>query len=77
MIHINFQIGDYRDAIVLPDDHTMTDLEIEAIKQARYDNWLVMLALVSEETSQEPAPEIPQETSQEPAPEISQETPLE
>jgi hypothetical protein len=32
--------GKYKDAIVLLDGQTMTDAEIEAMKQARYNNWL-------------------------------------
>lgn len=31
----------YSDAIVLDEDHTLTDQEIEAIKQDRYNNWLI------------------------------------
>lgn len=44
MISINFEFdsehGVYRDAIVLPDNHTMTEIEIENIKQKRFNNWL-------------------------------------
>jgi len=29
----------FADAIVLPDDHGLTDAQIEAMKQARYDKW--------------------------------------
>ena len=32
-----------RDALVLPDDHTLTDAEIEAMKQARFDKWYAIL----------------------------------
>jgi hypothetical protein len=43
MVKINFEFdseyGTFRDAIVLPDDHTMTDAEIDALKQKRFDNW--------------------------------------
>ena len=45
MIKINFTLsqpdGGYKfsDALILEDDHGMTDAEIEAIKQARYDKW--------------------------------------
>ena len=28
-----------KDALVLPDDHGYTDAELEAMKQARFDNW--------------------------------------
>ena len=29
----------YRDALYLPEDHSFTDEEIEAMKQARFDRW--------------------------------------
>jgi len=35
--------GKYADAIVLLDGQTMTDAEIEAMKQARYDTWLAAI----------------------------------
>ena len=34
------QYGMFRDALHLPDDHTFTDDEIQAMKQQRLDNWL-------------------------------------
>ena len=44
MITIDFAFdspyGTYADAIVLLDGQTMTDAEIEAMKQDRYDKWL-------------------------------------
>lgn len=53
MIIIPFEMGEapmiFRDAIVLPDDSTLTDAEIEAIKQARYDAWLLAIQPVDEE----------------------------
>ena len=39
--------GKYADAIVLLDGQTMTDAEIEAMKQARYDNWLAAVTTPS------------------------------
>ena len=39
MISIQFEINGYRDALYLPIDNTFTEAEIEAMKQARYDNW--------------------------------------
>ena len=39
MIKIDFEINGFRDALHLADDHGMTDAEIEAMKQARYDKW--------------------------------------
>lgn len=29
----------FRDALHLPDDHTYSDIELEAMKQSRFDNW--------------------------------------
>jgi hypothetical protein len=47
MVKIDFEFdspyGKYADAIVLLDGQTMTDAEIEAMKQARYDNWLASI----------------------------------
>lgn len=44
MIKIDFefetQYGVYRDALVLPEDHTFTDEELEQMKISRRDNWL-------------------------------------
>lgn len=44
MVKVDFEFdspyGKYADAIVLLDGQTMTDAEIEAMKQARYDQWL-------------------------------------
>ena len=44
MVKIDFEFdspyGKYADAIVLLDGQTMTDAEIEAMKQDRYDKWL-------------------------------------
>ena len=44
MIKIDFEMTDgthtYRDAIHLPEDHTLTDEEIESIKQTRFANWV-------------------------------------
>jgi len=32
-----------KDAIILPDDHGLTDAEIEAMKQKRFDDWLAIV----------------------------------
>ena len=42
--------GVFRDALHLPDDHGMTDDEIQAMKQQRLDNWLVIVNAPAEET---------------------------
>jgi hypothetical protein len=47
MIRIEFEkkYGEiiFRDAITLPEDHEMTDEQIEAIKQERFDNWVAII----------------------------------
>ena len=35
--------GVFRDALHLPDDHTFSDAEIEAMKQQRLNNWLAIV----------------------------------
>lgn len=34
------EYGVFRDALHLPDDVTYTEAEIDAMKQARFDNWI-------------------------------------
>jgi hypothetical protein len=41
--------GKFADALHLPDDHTYTDAEIEAMKQQRLDNWIAVVTAPSEE----------------------------
>ena len=48
---INFQIGDFSDAIVLDDGVTMSDADIEAMKQARYQAWLIACQPVEDGTT--------------------------
>ena len=51
--------GKFADALHLPDDHTFTDDDIQAMKQQRVDNWIaVVTAPPIEET---PPAETPQE----------------
>lgn len=62
MIKIDFTIEkdslSFTDAIVLPDDHDMTDAEIEAMKQARFDAWYAIVTAPSEdEPVEEPVEE--------------------
>ena len=56
MIKMDFEVetkhGKYRDALYLPEGHTHTMAEIEAMKQERVDNWI---------TAIENPPVIPQE----------------
>jgi hypothetical protein len=35
--------GVFRDALHLPDDHGMSDAEILAMKQQRFDNWIAIV----------------------------------
>jgi hypothetical protein len=44
MITIDFSIGNYHDALILEDDHSFTDEEIEAMKQSRYDSWYAIIS---------------------------------
>ena len=50
---IDFEVTDgtytLRDAIHLPDDHGYSEAEIEAMKQARFDNWVKIITTVPEE----------------------------
>jgi hypothetical protein len=61
MIKIDFEFdstyGVFRDALHLPEDHTFTDAEIQAMKQQRFDNWWAAVnALSSEEAPPSPPP---------------------
>ncbi len=39
----------FSDALILADDHTFTDAEIEVMKQARFDNWYVIITAPTQE----------------------------
>ena len=58
MVKIDFDFdtphGVFRDALHLPDDHTFTEAEIQAMKEQRRDNWI---AVVTAPPAPEPAPE--------------------
>jgi hypothetical protein len=58
---INFEITQngytLRDALVLPDNHGLTDAETEAMKQQRFDNWYAVITTPVEN----PNPEVPVE----------------
>lgn len=47
MIKIDFTKTDgtytLQDALCLPDDHTLSEADIDAMKQARFDNWLAII----------------------------------
>ena len=46
--------GKFRDALHLPDNHGLSDAEIEAMKVQRRDNWV---AVVTAPSVEEPEPE--------------------
>ena len=61
MVKIDFEFdspyGVFRDALHLPDDHGMTEDEIQAMKQQRLDNWLAIVnAPPVEEVAEETPP---------------------
>jgi hypothetical protein len=60
-MNIDFEISQngytLRDALILPDDHTFTTDEIEAMKQDRFDNWYTVITTPVEN----PNPEEPVE----------------
>lgn len=37
------EYGVFRDALHLPDDHALTEEEVQSIKQARVDNWIAVI----------------------------------
>jgi hypothetical protein len=48
MLKIDFEFqtsyGLYRDALHLPDDHDLSEEQIEAMKQERVDNWVAVVS---------------------------------
>ena len=67
MVKIDFQFdspyGVFGDALHLPDDHGLSEEEIQALKQKRLDNWIaIVTAPPVEEPQEEPPPvELPPE----------------
>lgn len=61
MIKIDFEFeskyGVFRDALHLPDDHGMTDEQIAAMKQQRFDNWIAVIEMPAVEVAAEVAAE--------------------
>ena len=57
----NTEYGVFSDALNLPDDHGITDEQLELLKQQRVDNWIAVITAPAEE----PAPEEP--VTEEPA----------
>jgi hypothetical protein len=58
MVKIDFefdsQYGVFRDALHLPEDHGLSDAEIQALKQQRFDNWLAIVNAPPVESPPEP-----------------------
>lgn len=54
MVKIDFEMTKngftLKDALVLPDDHGLSEKQIQAMKQARVDNWYDALTLVADDT---------------------------
>ena len=57
MIKIDFEMTDglyiYRDALWLPEGHTLTDAEVEQMKQQRFDRWIAVITAAPVELSQD------------------------
>lgn len=53
MIRVIFEFeskyGNYRDALYLEENHLLTEEEIAALKQERFDNWLKAIETPAEE----------------------------
>ena len=53
MVKIDFefdsQYGVFRDALHLPEDHGLSDDEVQALKQQRFDNWIAIVTAPPEE----------------------------
>jgi len=43
IFEMSYENGVFRDALNLPDDHGLSDDELAAMKQARFDSWLVFV----------------------------------
>lgn len=69
---INFEKTDgkytFRDAIILNDDQVLTDEEIEAIKQQRFDNWLAVINTPADQIAVSPPPDVLLDPPADPAP---------
>lgn len=58
-IECETQHGTYRDALYLPEGHSFTSEQIEAMKQERVDNWvdLITSMMQASENEEQPAGE--------------------
>ena len=52
---------EFSDALHLPDNHGLTADEIEAMKQARYDNWYAVVTAPPQEPAAQEDPVPPEE----------------
>lgn len=56
MIKIDFEFdtphGKFADALHLPDDHTLTEEDIQNLKQQRVDNWIAVVTASPAEVAQ-------------------------
>lgn len=61
MVKIDFEITKdgytFKDAIVLEDNHGLSDAQIEAIKQKRFDDWYAIVTAPQEESVEQPTEE--------------------
>jgi hypothetical protein len=51
------QFGTFSDALNLPDNHGLSDEQLEAMKQERLTNWLAVVNPPPVESTEEPAAE--------------------
>lgn len=62
MIKIDFEFetahGKFADALHLPDDHSYTEAEIQAMKEQRRDNWIAIVTAPSVEPPVEMTKEV-------------------
>lgn len=60
MVKIDFEKTDgvytLQDALHLPDDHAFSESDIEAMKQERFDNWILILTTPTPEPTPEELP---------------------
>lgn len=57
MVIIDFEISkngyNFKDAIVLPENHGLSEEQIEAIKQKRFDDWYTFVTTPVDEPEEE------------------------
>lgn len=58
MIKIDFEFdtlhGVFRDALYLPEDHALTEQDIQSMKEQRRDNWIAIITAPSPEVISQP-----------------------